>query len=193
VPVYDDIKAIFIHIPKTGGSSIEYALRQVSSQRFYDGNVMNSIIFEDVKYAPQHLPLKYFIQNEKSIVSRYDIFTVVRNPYRRVISEYFWCMRTTYDEFDSWLKKYILKNDTDHSVSQSKFLDVYGVDKMCRIIKLEEIDREWKLLTSQMKIEVPLPRHNANSSGNKVILKDFQKEMIYKKYKHDFDLYGYNK
>jgi hypothetical protein len=81
----------FVHIPKTGGSSILVAAR------------MHNISWgpADFKSFPkpkfrkqlwQHTPIQYFPskQNNSNPYQGQDLFTVVRNPYTRTISDYFY-------------------------------------------------------------------------------------------------------
>lgn len=65
-------KAIFIHIPKTGGTTIEQLLF-INNKRG---------IQQELK--SQHSNLNYYLSN--NLPKNYFIFTVVRNPYTRAIS-----------------------------------------------------------------------------------------------------------
>jgi len=82
-------KYVFIHITKTGGSSIEKALVD-DSQIFrsnkwrYEGKVFNAPL--------NHLTWKQILRSQalnKYQQSRFHKFTFVRNPWDRVISECF--------------------------------------------------------------------------------------------------------
>ena len=71
----------FMHITKTGGTSIEAAGKRlnVSWGKFHT--------FAEKAYGLWHdLPTK----RNPSLIRKYDWFTVVRNPFSRVVSE-FWC------------------------------------------------------------------------------------------------------
>ena len=71
----------FIHITKTGGTSIEetglkYNIRWGKFHAEY-GNWFH----------------EKFINKPRWLRVKYDWFTVVRNPYNRIMSEYHWCMK----------------------------------------------------------------------------------------------------
>lgn len=94
----DDVKnnnILFIHIPKTGGTSIEtYFMKKSKSDSkellisHIDTNFMN------LGKSPQHLEFKTIKENANSLNIDFNsltkIITVVRNPYTRIISELFW-------------------------------------------------------------------------------------------------------
>lgn len=93
-----NIKQIyFIHIPKTAGTSIEHIFYEkggcVSSCFFH--KLQRNDILENKNYdniSLWHIPLQYFKQSFfNNIMSEYTLFTIVRNPYERIVSDFkFW-------------------------------------------------------------------------------------------------------
>lgn len=93
-----NIKQIyFIHIPKTAGTSIEHIFYEkggcVSSCFFR--KLQRNEILENKNYnnvSLWHIPLQYFKQKFfNDVVSKHILFTVVRNPYKRIVSDFkFW-------------------------------------------------------------------------------------------------------
>ena len=76
---------IFIHIPKTAGTSIE---KQALNYNIYWGvyyfkNKLNKNYY--YSSVPWHIPPKYLTNNE---YENKILFCVVRNPYTRIVSEY---------------------------------------------------------------------------------------------------------
>ncbi len=74
-------KFTFIHIPKTGGTSIENSLyiNGINVGRFAN---KKKVLFQRDKYKCDslwHIPYKKFVNNS---------FCIIRNPYERIISEY---------------------------------------------------------------------------------------------------------
>jgi len=81
MPYDDKLKAVFLHIPKTGGTAIKRILgiNQLNSE--------NPALIP----SPQHLTcalLRAAIGPEK--YDSYFKFTFVRNPWSRLVSDYFW-------------------------------------------------------------------------------------------------------
>jgi hypothetical protein len=86
-------KIIFVHIPKTAGSSIEKALGLFRSGN-ENGYGYDSKVIDGRSVALQHLlpgGIRKIIGEEA--FSRYTKFTVCRNPYNRIVSEYHWRAR----------------------------------------------------------------------------------------------------
>ncbi len=110
MPISDKHKVIFLHIPKTGGTSIEKFLDiKPSASTFYSQYLPLSISVA----APQHLPyadLKAKLPVDKWVT--YYKFAIVRNPWERLLSTYKWKSRgcKTFEEFvffvDLLFKKY---------------------------------------------------------------------------------------
>ncbi len=86
MPIFDkeNYKILFVHIPKTGGSSIEHWLNtQCDSMYFYTPTPPKTM-----KVTPQHMP-KVDIDVLLNNNYRYS-FAIVRNPYDRMESEFFY-------------------------------------------------------------------------------------------------------
>jgi hypothetical protein len=69
--VFPNLKKVFIHIPRTGGTSVSLAL-----------NTLDKALPEDFK----HYDCRYY--ESKYDILEYQRFAVVRNPYTRLISYY---------------------------------------------------------------------------------------------------------
>lgn len=80
---FDNSVVLFIHVPKTGGSSIEQALRRMGGREA----LLASKGLDYAKCTPQHMPadiLSLFVPKDF-----YDMsFAVVRDPCSRLISEF---------------------------------------------------------------------------------------------------------
>jgi len=75
-------KVLFIHIPRTGGTSTEEWLRRMAPLRFFTFGVPSFL-----KCTPQHLTYSDIQAIFGDAYFDYA-FTIVRNPYRRLESEY---------------------------------------------------------------------------------------------------------
>jgi len=74
---------LFIHIPKTGGTTIENWLSEHGDMFFYDLEIPSFL-----KCTPQHLTLDNIRFLFKSINADF-VFSIVRDPYEKLESEYF--------------------------------------------------------------------------------------------------------
>lgn len=75
-------RILFVHIPKTGGTTVENWMRSLGDLHFYSIGVPGAL-----KCTPQHFTYKLITQLVGSSYFDY-IFTIVRNPYQRMLSEY---------------------------------------------------------------------------------------------------------
>ncbi|MCF7976821.1 MAG: sulfotransferase family protein [Chromatiaceae bacterium] len=119
---------LFIHVPKTGGTSIESHLRGFSRMFFYHGNRMIPPI---TRVSPQHYP----ISDVRGLFGSgfwQDSFAIVRNPYHRLESEYRYQKRFFWPragDFNEWLKTvlHVCRDDPfyldNHLRPQVYFLD----------------------------------------------------------------------
>ena len=87
----------FIHIPKTAGTSMEHIFYEKKGcigscffNKLHKKDILNNTMYNNVSLW--HIPLQYFKQSFiNNIISNYTIFTIVRNPYERIISDFkFW-------------------------------------------------------------------------------------------------------
>ena len=80
-------KIIFIHIPKTGGTSIENYMNILNYNNpilKHGYGTFKNISFQHFTYSDYNEFLGIHI------FKNYFKFSVIRNPYTRIISEYFW-------------------------------------------------------------------------------------------------------
>ncbi|MCI4679804.1 sulfotransferase family protein [Rhodoblastus acidophilus] len=97
---------LFVHIPKTGGTSVEKWLRRHVNISFFSIGVPSAM-----KCTPQHLTNHDFFQIFGKGYFDYT-FAIVRNPFDRIVSEYrmreaegnagFW---GAFPEFSLWLEE----------------------------------------------------------------------------------------
>lgn len=133
MPYYQDIDTLFIHIPKTGGTSLENYLKKKSKQTLYSGWGNNILPDEKLKkYSLQHQSLNILYKYKNILKIKFNkkikIITIVRNPYNRIISDLFWYKlinkNTTKEKIYNIIKKYVLpeNNYDNHNIPQFLFL-----------------------------------------------------------------------
>ena len=154
-------KFIFIHIPKCGGTTLETSLVDDSCIFRYNTWPHNF----KLRYPLNHFTLDD-IEESKVLYPNFDqfySFTFVRNPFDRLVSEYFY-LKNAFKLGDDIKKGLIYlaersKNGVkgNHCVSQYKFIN----NKINFIGKLENFQQDFDIICD--KIGIPrqqLPHKN---------------------------------
>ena len=182
-------KAIFIHVPKTGGSSVNAALKPYCDEE---------------KYAEAH-PLQSAYYNFCDADNYYQ-FSFVRNPFSRLISSYNYLRqggKSQYDRdardrlglqektFKEFAKSFNPVDSAIHFKPQIKFFNK-DIDKI-KIFKLENIQSDFNLVCS--KIGIPRQKlSHKNKSKHKHYTEyydDATREIVSEKYAKDIEYFGY--
>lgn len=157
---FDENRAIFIHIPKCAGVSVSRALF---------GNL-----------AGGHKTLHYYCQMfEPSALLDYFKFTIVRNPWDRLVSAYFflesggmdsadrqWASAelSAYDDFDEFVRCWVNSENIwrgEHFYPQSYFLDSGPFPVELDFIgRFETLDRDFSYIAKHLELDVALDCHN---------------------------------
>lgn len=221
MPISPENKICYIHIPKTGGTTIESMLPGVFPNELIgiepwdkQTNNLANLFGNNL----QHLTYKEIIDLKPEVEKdNYFVFTTVRNPYERVVSMVGWRnkrwtkkMEITQSEFNKYIKelelRWIKNKLLLHEIPQYKFLDE---DLKCvdYILKLDEIN-ESKIeeMEKMMKIKNYNTNFKFNYDKNKILMKSFHKnyieyfnknkkaiELINKIYYMDFRIFNYPK
>jgi len=196
MPWSEKHKILFIHIPKTGGTSIEYALNMKKNSAGY-GVVNNKAI--------QHYKWDEYSQLNTPNFEDFIRISIVRNPYTRFLSEYYWCQikglgynsKQSINEFLTTVET-IVKNKNfyetrfhDHFIPQHEFIydakkEELVVDQLFHFEKMEDVReflyKYWRWLPHKLK-----------NRGHTTALTKEQQSRIYKLYKKDFTLFGYQR
>lgn len=177
---------IFIHIPKTAGTSITSRLSQLPPKRF-------SRISEILSYprgvrawvAGKHekaLSLRDKIGKEQ--FARFFKFAVVRNPWDLMVSSYCWWIQNAvnYAVFEQDTKYILAGNGFDAFIRSqygSCMINEFKgnmLDWLCDdrgniivdyIAKVEELNKDWEKICTSLGIPfAPLPRENSSSRAH---------------------------
>tara|TARA_R110002020_G_scaffold50211_1_gene142102 strand:- start:1210 stop:1746 length:537 start_codon:yes stop_codon:yes gene_type:complete len=176
--IIDKHKAIFIHIPKNAGTSIEE----------YFSN-------ESVRIQPEkHADIYEIKKKFKNSYNNYKKFTIIRNPYDKMVSWYFYLKRNLGDynvvEFNDWIKE---PSRFWHANDPISFLKPQHewINNTVEIIKFENLNKELNKFFNK-QINLPI----TNKSNHKHYLEYYNTEsldIIYNRYKKDFKKFNYKK
>jgi len=203
-----DINLLFIHVPKTGGSSLEtyfsskfnIPLNNKSLFHFIkDKQLLNENI--KIKSSLQHITYNQIVKYSKIFNIDFDnikIITIVRNPYERFVSDLFYFSLITTDStkeavFDI-LHNYLVSDKYDnHNIPQHTFItnDKGEIIENIHILKTESLTNEMKVL-GYIDFNI-YDNVNINKVNYYNYLNNESIEIINKFYHLDFILFNYNK
>lgn len=173
---------IFIHIPRTGGTSVKNALGI---------------------FSKRHKTLMELRQEIGRSIYRRSIVTIVRNPVQRFISAFNYCKdigvnMPTVTKLLEWFKligfNYFDTNSYNQLfMPQYKWLttDTTGFIKVDFIARYEEIDYDYIRLAEYIELTPGKLRRRNESGDYKTPLTLNNKDMIRDIYSGDFSLFGY--
>ena len=199
-------KIRFIHITKTGGTSIEDFGK---NNNFYWGRFDFRLSKKKHKLERDgfwHIPIRYFYVNPFN--SNDILFTVVRNPYERIISECF-CNHgglfkkgqfKNVQEFNEYIQDRINKiNKFEflHFLPQHWYTHDENLNQIIpNILKFENLKNEFEEFMKKNDFDIKFDLH-ANVSKNKIFnINDISREnldLINEVYHNDFVFFGYDK
>lgn len=176
---------IFVHIPKTGGTSVQSAMMAQAGSRKYPSTK---------HLLPRDLP-------DSILADDFRLFAFVRNPWDRFVSLYRYLKKRqaitnlpvaeTFDAFvqqlerrEPWLMKlHSVRNQTDFTSSGLYFIGRY-----------EKISDDFARLCSMIGVSATLP--HLNTSGEKADYRPFYTEesaaVVAGKFQSDIEAFGYS-
>jgi hypothetical protein len=198
MPYYPDINVLFIHIPKTGGTNIENNITINTKQTLFSGETNTLLPFPYNNKSLQHqfYTTIYKYKNELDInFENIKIFSVVRNPYDRIISDLFWnkLIKINYsaDEiFDVIKNNYLYRDDLDnHNIPQYKFItnEKLEIFPNIKIFKTETLNKDNEKINDFIGINFNIEINNVNKDYS-IYLNKNSISLINDFYKKDFEL-----
>jgi hydroxymethylpyrimidine pyrophosphatase-like HAD family hydrolase len=201
MPYYKDKKILFIHVPKTGGTIIERTIKKNISETLYSGRSNTLLEFPYNKTSLQHQFYKTIYKFRDKLNVNFDniqIFSVVRNPYDRIISDLFWYKLidkefNSNQVYDVIKNNYLYRDDLDnHNKPQYCFLvdendDLIKTIKLFHTEKLNELNDE---LNNFLGFNIDIKQKEVNKDYRKY-LNNNSISLINNFYKKDFELFNY--
>lgn len=197
----------FIHIPRNAGSSIELLGKSIGEGwGQFDEELKERKPFKNLSYW--HTPLYEFEPHFlRDYLAKYELFTVVRNPYERLVSEYYFykCWNKVEIPSAKEMNEYIQNNLKDlnnithdgHFIPQHKFImdkNMNLIIKPSNILKFENLIDDFNNLMIKYNINLNINNFKINGSVKELTINDLYPEtieMINKYYYIDFILFGY--
>ena len=204
----NSVTILFIHIPKTGGSSIElyfahkfkFSLNVDSLYGFISEKekLKNNIL---INSSLQHITYQTILKYKKYFnildINNIKIMTIVRNPYERIISDLFFLLKINIDTSKSEvfiiIKQYLSEHLDNHNIPQSSFVINHNNELIPNIFILHT-----ETLTTDM-INLGYTDFNFHDNKNKLkinyydYLNNDSINLINNFYNYDFILFNYTK
>ena len=183
------MRLLYIRAPKTGSSTtVNWCKNSVART-----DILN---FLDEEENLQKI--------NRAIKNNYLIFTTVRNPFTRAVSQWkhmieYGCIKETFtfEEFMTFDFKESDKFCRIHSSSLNEYLSPF-LCKITKIIKMESLENELKKLETDHNLSVrKVGFYNKGQYLNSFDYKDFYTQdrinLVLNKYEDDFDAFNYSK
>ena len=197
-------KFIFVHIPKTAGTSMEFALadawnnRQkyfVGKNNYLDDRTPQNHKHRNRKVYTTHFSIKEILEVHPEARNYFRV-CFVRNTWDRLVSAYVYRHHheaTTHKRKFKSLKDFI-KNKNLHTNSQLKFiLGNNGKINMDFIGRYENLENDFKTVCDRIGIQCQLPHYNFTKHEHYSKYYDEETvDLVYKKYKKEISHFNYD-
>lgn len=183
------LKFIFIHVSKTGGTSIEHALNPNVSL----DNSSISEVTGNTKFRDKHWAARKYLKEYPVEYKNFFTFSFVRNPWDRMLSNYKWLKLLGLIDcsFREWIA-----NPTwgFHAYSYKKMVcDNNGSIIVDYIGKFENLQQDFNTVCDKIGIpQQQLPHKNKTKHKHYTEYYDDEtREIVAQKYAKDIEYFGY--
>ncbi|MFV0634381.1 sulfotransferase family 2 domain-containing protein [Demequina sp.] len=204
----DGTALLFVHVPKTGGSSIEAAFRSAGWRvNYLDGNFDEGSLNQLRRCSPQHVDAADLAAT--FAIDRFDaVFGFVREPLPRMVSEYLWRHRkrdsvdTSGRAFEEWLSSTFRKAKADPWLHDNHIRpQVDFILPQATMMRFEDgLEAGMARIARDTGLDVPvtLPRKYSAAAvtgvrSSDVNVTDKAKRLVAKFYAQDYRRLGYAK
>ncbi|MFK7918845.1 MAG: sulfotransferase family 2 domain-containing protein [Ilumatobacter sp.] len=222
MPVYRHHRLAHLHIPKTAGTAIESQFAGLDDMQFDPTSFVGQITRADRCYELQHLTLNELRIESHHDVDALDIFAVVRNPYQRLVSEYFWrqsilernpaAAMAGFESFTSLVEaipldmihnwdRYIAFADAVHANllihlrPQSHYVCNLGgrLDPAVNIVRFEHLHEDLEPIYLRHDVATRLAQREQMPYRLSDFYNDASLSLVNRAYAHDFEWFGYER
>jgi hypothetical protein len=215
VPISHPLRTIFVHIPKTAGTAVEAVLGMHGDRR--DVGIrpyFNQARDEQRLYGGelQHLPASSIrARLDEATYSAYFKFTIVRNPWERLVSTCAWSDQKWARgealepaQFDSIVRQLYQLSLTaqratspltlpPHLHAQYQFVCDRELRPMVDFIaRYENLEQDWRRICDRLNVDIALPvRMRSHHRPYREYYCDETRGMVGEVYARDAELFGY--
>lgn len=168
MPFIDKHKLLFVHIPKCGGTSIEEKFGIAKENDAKAAYSWYTKKIGDRFFAPQHYTPKIIRHFYPERFKDYKKFTVVRNPYTKCISSFFYqlkkedCNEQFFKKwFHFWCEKNYLIDKID--LPQAAYFEDVNYNY---VLHQENLNEEFNKMARELGFDGSLPFSNKTKSIN---------------------------
>ena len=203
---------LFIHIPKTGGTSLAIALEDKASK----DDVMAGDTPKAVKRRKRlkGLPAKGRLWKHSTLadldgwltaeeLAGLHIFTIVRNPWDRLVSYYHWLRTQCFDhpavklaqdlEFSGFLAHPHTQASLAAAPYASYVTDAAGTERCGRYLRFEHLEEDTAKLGEDLGLKLDLPHVNRSNRPRdyRPFFNESDAALVEKTLKTDIQRFGY--
>ena len=172
---------IFVKSEKTAGSSVERALEP--------------FLLETDIYLPDSHLYPFQIQESYHIdIFDYFKFSIVRNPYDKMVSHYYWQQaieNNRYSSFDAFVKEFY----NNKIISNWKFYSIDNTNIMDKIIKFENLQNDLNDLPININIDISNIFEKSNIRPANIAYQELysktSKEMVEEQCYNEIEMFNY--
>ena len=182
----------FSHIPKTGGSSVEFAMRQAGAVRALHFHKK----MDYVRCNLQHMHAELF---DTFVPPDFydDGFCVTRHPIARLVSEYYWrnSLGHVKAKFGKWVSNRLKEYESDNYILDNHFRpQVEFVGKKIQTFRFEDgMDVVFENISRMTGLQLEAGTHQrGNTVKFDLSWTPKVRDQVIEFYKDDFKMFGYN-
>lgn len=206
MPISDKHNLIFVHIPKTAGTSIEHSLKihgHRNKGRLEPPCLKLLFGLHEGRYL-QHLTMPEIQEHLRADQKTYFSFAFVRNPYDRIASAFNWRRKIgalpKEVSFLSFLTDHVAQNKgnrTRASIIFEEQAEFIAADDGTILVdfvgRFERLQEDFDRFTQLCGLRLSLPRKNVSRQSQPEKLYDQQTQQIVEElYRRDLDLFQYS-
>lgn len=183
-------KFIFVHIGRTGGTSFEKACGIRVTDDLRTQSVGNT------DFPEKHKNLDFYNENYADVFDRYFKFTIVRNPYDRLVSAWHW-RRDIVGDVTSSFRDFAISRpyewSTQYFLGNEHMTFTESLSRLDCIVRFECLAHEMKEISHRIGLDFKNYPH-ANKSNRRDYRAYYDTELvdaIARKYATEINYFGF--